>query len=116
MQPIARVFALIEQHGTTANKVAVACGLSSGAFTEWRKGKAKPNVDALSKIADHFNVTVDFLLGKEKPATPPPAATGISIARGGEVKHYTLDDAQLKFVNELVEKMANDQENHNKRK
>ena len=39
-------------------------GLTRGSITNWRLGKAKPSADALSKIADYFHVSVDYLLGR----------------------------------------------------
>lgn len=39
-------------------------GLTRGSITNWRLGKAKPSADALTKIADYFHVSVDYLLGR----------------------------------------------------
>ncbi|MDD6489160.1 MAG: helix-turn-helix transcriptional regulator [Clostridia bacterium] len=33
------------------------------------KNNKKPSVETLEKIADYFNVSVDYLLGREKPKT-----------------------------------------------
>jgi repressor LexA len=40
-------------------------GISIGSITKWKNG-AVPRETTLLKIADHFGVTVDYLLGKEK--------------------------------------------------
>lgn len=34
-------------------------------ISEWEKGKIEPTADALLAIADYFNVSVDYLLGRE---------------------------------------------------
>jgi transcriptional regulator with XRE-family HTH domain len=54
---------------TTA--VVLELGISRGSVTSWKKG-AVPNNTTLLKIANYFNVSVDFLLNgdaeeKEKP-------------------------------------------------
>lgn len=52
----------------------------------WRNGKAKPGVDALIKIANYFNVSLDYLVGREKQSaaaqnTPNNATTSPLVAR-----------------------------------
>lgn len=37
-------------------------GLSNSAISEWKKGKAKPSLEAVVKIARYFGVTTDYLL------------------------------------------------------
>lgn len=58
------ILKLIEQSGVSNNKLLSDLKLPASAISEWKKGKAKPSVDALIKIADYFNVSVDYLLGR----------------------------------------------------
>ena len=79
MSPILeRLYQLMHQRGVNAKQVSETLHLSNSAFTDWKKGKANPGVDALTKLADYFDVTLDYLiLGKESaPAgeTVPPAS------------------------------------------
>ena len=53
---------LLELKGVTAYRVAKETGISSVVFTEWKKGKSKPKVDKLKKIAEYFGVSVDHFL------------------------------------------------------
>lgn len=59
------ILKLIQDSGITNNKLLSDLGLPISAISEWKKGKAKPSTEALVKIADYFNVSVDFLLGRE---------------------------------------------------
>ncbi len=61
---VERILELIKERGITALKMTADLGLSNSAVTDWKKGKAKPSVDAVVKIADYFGVTVDYLLGR----------------------------------------------------
>lgn len=63
---------LIKKSGITNNKLLSDLNLPSSAITEWKKGKAKPSVDALMKIADYFDCSVDYLLGLESKTPPSP--------------------------------------------
>ena len=47
------------------NKVASELGLSAATTTKWKSGTI-PNGETLVKIADYFNVSVDYLLGREE--------------------------------------------------
>lgn len=106
---IEQILQLMERQNISASKLTSECGLSSSALTEWKKGKAKPSAEALIKIANYFDVSVDYLLGNDKKGKHSSiVATGMSIARGGEIRTYKLSDERLKFLQELAEKMEQD--------
>lgn len=66
-----RVLKLIERDGITKNKMLTDLKLAKGSFGNWQERGTIPNGETLSKIADYFGVTIDYLLGatdqKEKP-------------------------------------------------
>ncbi|MBQ7950280.1 MAG: helix-turn-helix domain-containing protein [Clostridia bacterium] len=55
---------LCTKNNTSPNAVAKVIGISSASVTYWKQGSC-PRDTALQKIADHFNVSIDYLLGKE---------------------------------------------------
>lgn len=57
-----RIKQLCDEKETTFAAVERACDLSNGSIRRWEENK--PSVDKLEKIADHFNVSIDYLLGK----------------------------------------------------
>jgi len=60
---IDRIFKLINESNLTAKEFAKKVGVSQGNITDWKTGRAKPSVDALLKISNACNVSVDYLLG-----------------------------------------------------
>ena len=56
------------------NPIAKKLGISSGTVTNWKKG-TMPQSGQLQKIADFFNVSIDYLLEKEK--TPEETSNAI---------------------------------------
>lgn len=52
-----------KKQGTSPNAVCKAIGLSNAAATGWKNGTL-PKADVLVKVADHLNVSVDYLLGR----------------------------------------------------
>lgn len=47
-----------------ANIVAEATGISPSTIAHWLSGKSAPNFENLIAIAEYFNTTVDFLIGR----------------------------------------------------
>lgn len=62
MDEVQRIIELMKQHDLTAKKFTSEAGLSSSAITEWKKGKSKPSAKNLQKVADYFDVSIDYLL------------------------------------------------------
>lgn len=62
---VTRIFELMRKNKLTAKQVAEAVGISANNFTEWKKGRSKPGIAALQKIAQYFCVTVEYLTGSE---------------------------------------------------
>ena len=55
---------LCEKKGMSCSAVIIENGLSSGNLKNWKNGRI-PKPDILQKIANYFNVSVDYLLGEE---------------------------------------------------
>lgn len=65
---IDRILDLIQSHNITAKYLVQTLNMSTTAVTDWKKGKAAPSIDALIKIAQYFNVSLDYLVfGKVGP-------------------------------------------------
>ncbi len=65
---IDKIFLLLETQKKTAKNLAESIGVSTGNVSDWKSRRSRPNVDALPKLADYFNVSVDYLLGRtDKP-------------------------------------------------
>lgn len=58
-----RLYHLCTKNNFKPNTVAKAIGLSTATATKWKNGSV-PNGDALSKIADYLDCSVDYLLGR----------------------------------------------------
>lgn len=64
---------LCYESGESLPSVAQAIGMSKSVVTFWKNGSV-PRNSTLRKIADHFGVTVDYLLSNES-VTPSPWAS-----------------------------------------
>lgn len=67
-----RIKELRLQKGMTQEDFADVLGLSQQTIAMWENGKSSPKIDALNAMADYFEVTTDYLLGRtEQKPTPP---------------------------------------------
>lgn len=91
---------LCNQRGVSANKACIDIGLSRTAVSKWKSG-GKPNGTSVAKIAEYFNVSIDYLLGKDNEKNPPSKELdrqlkGVEFALFGEV--HELTDAEKEDV------------------
>ncbi|MBZ2022146.1 helix-turn-helix domain-containing protein [Streptococcus sanguinis] len=52
-----------KQAKLTQKEIAAQIGVSQQAYQKWEKGDKKPTQDKLTKIAELFDVSIDYLLG-----------------------------------------------------
>lgn len=57
---------LLQRNGVTPYKVAKEAGVTQTALSNWKSGKSTPTTKTLQKIADYFDVTIDYLMSGEK--------------------------------------------------
>ena len=61
---------LLAEKGLRAADVPRATGIKSPVFSEWKKGKSRPNTDKMLLIANFLGVSVEYLMNgveKEEP-------------------------------------------------
>lgn len=58
-----RIKELAKMKGLSLPKLEVELGFGSGTIVKWEK--ASPSADKLQKVADYFDVSVDYLMGRE---------------------------------------------------
>jgi transcriptional regulator with XRE-family HTH domain len=104
MDILNRILELGNMHNMTANKIAVECKLSSSKMTQWKNGRQKPSLDALIKIADYFNVSLDYLVGRNNFDKSLQVSTkNIIISNSLQSKIETLDDRQLTALEVFID-------------
>lgn len=61
----ARFESLLRAHKTTVYRVSKETGIAPSTFSDWKNGRSTPKADKLRRIADHFGISTDSLLGSE---------------------------------------------------
>lgn len=58
----AKIQQLCAERKTNISKVERECGLANATIRRWEY--VSPNADNLAKVADYFDVSIDYLLGR----------------------------------------------------
>lgn len=53
---------LLDEKGITAYRVAIDTGISTATLSNWKNGRYEPKTDKLKKIADYFDVPIEYFL------------------------------------------------------
>jgi transcriptional regulator with XRE-family HTH domain len=76
------------------NELAKALGLTQQAISAYENGLREPDLETLNKLANYFNVSVDYLLGRTDIRNP-----------SNEITKAVSDDPELaEFWNELKDR------------
>ncbi len=59
-----RLLLLRTERGVTQRAVAQACGMTLRQYHRFERGEQKPGFDNLLRLADYFDVSVDWLMGR----------------------------------------------------
>ncbi|MCP3773451.1 helix-turn-helix domain-containing protein [Paenibacillus sp. MZ04-78.2] len=59
-----RIAALREKQGLTQEELSFKLDISRASLSHYEKNRREPDYDTLVKIANHFKVSIDYLLGR----------------------------------------------------
>lgn len=76
-----RLKALRNQSGETQAELAKFLGITRAAYTNIENEKREPDYDTIKKLANHFSVTIDYLLGSDVPS--PTYANALKPSKEG---------------------------------
>ena len=97
---------LCTERGVTASKVSKATGISTATLSNWKKGNYTPKQDKLQKIADYFEVSIDYLMTGSLPEDINPDNIArnenekrllISFRNAGNLTSEQMDELETLF-------------------
>lgn len=63
---IQRINELLKSEGLNQSKLANGIGVNQSTVCNWLNGKKEPSIESLWKLADYFDVSVDYLIGRKE--------------------------------------------------
>ena len=64
-----RIIQLKSEHKLLQKDIAAAIGLSIRAYQYYEKGQKEPTLSVLVRLADYFDVSLDYLVGRSDDST-----------------------------------------------
>lgn len=100
---------LRKRMGLTQKELADKIHVDQSTVSKWEQDKAVPDIQTLSLLSSFFNVSIDFLLGKNNPLHEPPTNsktnTIVIYGRGQGKTEYEVTEKELKAIKTLLETM-----------
>ncbi|QWT54864.1 helix-turn-helix domain-containing protein [Christensenella sp. MSJ-20] len=102
------------ENGVSQKVIAAYLDVPVTTYASYEQGKSQPSSERLIKLADYFNVSVDYLLGRtpyKRPTDDPSLVWGYVTPTGRELTPEEQEEAK-KFIDMMVR--AHDAENQDK--
>ena len=108
--------------GQTQEQVAAILNISRPSYSRYETGERAPDFEILTRMAEHFKVSIDFLLGNKQEGIIDTARKrirslihmpyeAITDQTPDEVAYwYSVVNAEIPLTIEMVNKFANDHE------
>ncbi len=99
-----KILFLIKASNLSTNKMLMALNLNTSLLNDMRKG-VLPSADKLAKIAEYFNVSVDYLLGTEYlKSNPHDNVSHLYLLGSDGTKNYIIiPNDKVERVKQLLE-------------
>lgn len=97
-----------EASGLTQKYVALTLGVKGPSVSNWESGKTTPTTENVAALAKLYNVSVDYLLGRDEEQ--PKAAPKYSTDQRKEIVLKKLEKKSLAKLEAILVAMGDDEE------
>jgi transcriptional regulator with XRE-family HTH domain len=88
-----RLLKLRERAGISQNEISKRLGIARTTYASYEQGAREPDLEMLGKLSEFFDVTVDYLIGKERAVDDQTKNVALEIyGRLPQEKKKLIDD------------------------
>ena len=99
-----RLRELRKERKLTQRQVADAISTSTPVYCRYEKGEREPSIDTIIRLSDFFEVTCDYLLGRDNSLNLDASLINDNYLQNSELSSSTKEDStQCDFLLELDE-------------
>ncbi|WP_137597824.1 helix-turn-helix domain-containing protein [Paucilactobacillus kaifaensis] len=103
---------LSEKQGVSIVELEEKLGFSRNSLYAWKK--SKPSVDKLEKVADYFNVSTDYLLGRTDVPNEPVNSRFTTLAAHAANRDHKVTDEELNKIEAYLDGLIDSYDEKNK--
>lgn len=104
------------QNNITQLELSRFLGLSKSTIAMYEKGRREPNFETIEKIADFFNVDMNFLLGKSNNPNKHKLAVELSLQEQTHIKKYrSLSPKGQIAADNMIDSLLSIEQNSNEK-
>ena len=113
-----RIAQLRERKGMTQEELAGSIGITRAALSHYEKNRREPDYKILSKIADYFKVSIDWIIrGNNLSAPNDPKYSSLELTLEEEYAKKGLSpETQRELLDVAVAAVEEARKKHNKRR
>ena len=105
---------LRKMRGKTQKELADYLGVERSTYAKYESGDSEPTFETLTKLAEYFQVTTDFLLGREKKGSsgvPELKDVYFNFAKRAQDNEFDPEDLDMIFsmAERMKKKKSDDQ-------
>ncbi len=99
---------LREEKNLSQYKISSLLEIQRYTYANWEQGRSEPSSEQLIKLADFFNVSIDYLVGREDDYVKPQVESTLSYREQKLLRAFSqLDDDEKDKIIEDCEYFAN---------
>lgn len=87
-----------EKKNITQIKLSTEIEVSQEIISHYEIGKSKPNIDNLNKLADYFNCSTDYLLGRTNNPAP--------------IRNLSVNEKEIAFITMQYNSLSSENKKH----
>lgn len=104
---------LLERMGKRPIEVSRATGIPSSTFSDWKKGKSKPNAEKMLKIATYLGVSIEYLMTgndnePKKESNPYGDIKGVYLSYAKEAQDSGIDPDDIRLALDTIKRLRGD--------
>jgi transcriptional regulator with XRE-family HTH domain len=93
---------LRNMHKKTQKEFAAIMGLSRGAINKYETNERTPDIDTLTKMAEYFGVSLDYLVGRKVSAKEKAAHEIVAMFDQKRISSSDIESNELKNMLVIV--------------
>lgn len=104
-----RLYKLMDGYNIKPSALTKELGISTSSFTDWKKGKGTPSLDAVIKFANYFGVSLNYLVfGDEHESLEISGKTEMELLKSFRKLNPDCQLRVISYTNGMVDALSSD--------